>query len=74
MPLDSFLIIDAGSGSVKSFLISPFGEVIGRSERDWDRDNWNSNEAWSKICNSISDLTHVSDVRVLGVSSTSMRE
>lgn len=74
MSRDSFLIIDAGSGSVKSFLISPMGEVIGRSERDWDRDNWRSDEAWSLIADSISELMNGYEVRVLGVSSTSMRE
>ncbi|MCW4011706.1 MAG: FGGY-family carbohydrate kinase [Candidatus Bathyarchaeota archaeon] len=74
MAADSFLVIDAGSGSVKSFLISPVGEVLARSERDWDRDNWNSEEAWLQIADSISELTRGTETRVLGVSSTSMRE
>jgi len=74
MAVDSFLVIDAGSGSVKSFLISPLGEVLARSERDWDRDNWNSDEAWLQIADSISELMRNTETRVLGVSSTSMRE
>lgn len=74
MIMDSFLVIDAGSGSVKSFLISPLGEVLARSERDWDRDNWNSEEAWFNIANSLSELIQNTETRVLGVSSTSMRE
>ena len=74
MPLDSFLVIDAGSGSVKSFLISPDGVVLGRSERDWDRDNWSVDEAWGKIADCISELMSGSEAKVLGVSSTSMRE
>jgi autoinducer 2 (AI-2) kinase len=50
------------------------GEIIGRSECDWDRDNWRSDEAWSLIADSISELMKGYEVRVLGVSSTSMRE
>lgn len=72
--LDAFIVIDAGSGSVKSFLISPRGEILDRSERDWDRDNWRSDEAWSLILDSIRELLKRSEVNLIGISSTSMRE
>ena len=74
MPPNSFLVIDAGSGSVKSFLISPGGVIIDRSERDWDRDNWRCDEAWSLILDSIRELLKRSSVILIGISSTSMRE
>ncbi len=74
MPVDSFIVVDAGSGSVKSFLISPEGDMLQRSEHDWDRDNWDIDDAWRKIADCISELMSVTETRVLGVSSTSMRE
>lgn len=72
--VDAFLVIDAGSGSVKSFLISPSGEVLARSERLWDRDDWRSEAAWAMIVDSVSELMNGSSVDVIGVCSTSMRE
>ena len=74
MSQEAFLVIDAGSGSVKSFLISPMGEILDRSEREWDRDNWRSDEAWPKIAESVSELMKKNQCKILGVSSTSMRE
>ncbi|MFH1178773.1 MAG: FGGY-family carbohydrate kinase [Candidatus Bathyarchaeota archaeon] len=74
MSCDSFLVIDAGSGSVKSFLISPQGEILKRSERYWDRDSWRWHEAWVLIMESVHELMKESNVNLLGVSSTSMRE
>ena len=74
MLADAFLVIDAGSGSVKSFLISPSGEILDRSERDWDRDDWRCDEAWSLILDSIRELLKKSCVNLVGISSTSMRE
>lgn len=71
---DSFLVIDAGSGSVKSFLVSTEGEILKRTEREWDRQNWNSETGWRKITESISHLLNQSDTRILGLSCTSMRE
>ena len=72
--VEAFLVIDAGSGSVKSFLISPLGEVLARSESLWDRDNWRSEAAWSKIVDSVSELMSEPSWDVLGLCSTSMRE
>jgi len=69
-----FVVIDAGSGSVKSFLVSPFGELLARSERKWDRRNWRSEDAWRLITESTFDLLRGSNVVILGVSCTSMRE
>ena len=74
MSSDSFLVIDAGSGSVKSFLISPDGVIIDRSERDWDRDNWRCDVAWLLILDSIRELLRRTSVNLIGISSTSMRE
>jgi len=71
---EAFLVIDAGSGSVKSFLISSMGEILDRSEREWDRDNWGSDEAWPKITDSVSELMNKNQCKILGLSSTSMRE
>ncbi len=74
MSQEAFLVIDAGSGSVKSFLISPIGEILDRSEREWDRDNWRSDDAWLKIEESVSELMKKNQCKILGISSTSMRE
>lgn len=74
MRTDSFLVIDAGSGSVKSFLVSTEGKILKRIEKEWDRQNWNSEKAWSEITESISDLLNQMDTRILGISCTSMRE
>lgn len=74
MPDEAFLIIDAGSGSVKSLLLSPTGEVIGRSERFWSRDKWSSDQAWGKITQSVHEVMKRFDVKVLAVSATAMRE
>ena len=71
---EAFLVIDAGSGSVKSFLISPTGDILARSEREWNRDNWKSDFAWTKIQESVSELMKHNRCKVLGISSTSMRE
>jgi len=71
---EAFLVIDAGSGSVKSFLISPTGEILARSEREWNRDNWRSDTAWTKIQESVTELMKLNQCKVLGISSTSMRE
>ncbi len=74
MSRDSFLVVDAGSGSVKSFLVSPQGELLERSERIWDRNMWNCDFAWLIIIESIKELTENFEDEVLGVSCTSMRE
>ena len=74
MSLDSFLTIDAGSGGVKSFLITPKGEIINRVECEWDRNNWRSETAWPIIVESTSSLIRKSDAKILGISCTSMRE
>lgn len=74
MSQEAFLVIDAGSGSVKSFLISPSGVIIDRSEREWSRDDWNSDEAWTKIVESVSSLMSRNETSLLSVSTTSMRE
>jgi sugar (pentulose or hexulose) kinase len=71
---EAFLVIDAGSGSVKAFLISPTGMIINRSERLWDRDTWKSDEAWKLVLEAISELTTSFNGYILGISSTSMRE
>ena len=71
---EAFLVIDAGSGSVKAFLISPTGSIINRSERLWDRSNWNCDEAWKLILESIFELATGFNGDILGISSTSMRE
>ncbi|MBD3172443.1 hypothetical protein GF326_08220 [Candidatus Bathyarchaeota archaeon] len=74
MTQESFLIIDAGSGSVKSFLVSPQGDLLKSSEQIWNRNTWNSNLAWIKITESIKELTENYEGEILGVTSTSMRE
>lgn len=74
MKMESFLIIDAGSGSVKSFLVSPKGDILKKSEHVWDRNTWNSDFAWLKISESIKELTENYEGEILGVTSTSMRE
>jgi sugar (pentulose or hexulose) kinase len=37
---DGFMVIDAGSGSVKSFLVNPSGIIIKHAEVNWDREIW----------------------------------
>jgi sugar (pentulose or hexulose) kinase len=74
MSQDSYLVVDAGSGGVKSFLISPSGLLLGRSERVWDRDSWTCSEAWTLIKESIHELMNKQQLNLLGVCDTSMRE
>ena len=74
MSSDAFLVIDSGSGSVKSFLISPTGEILRRSERYWDRDSWRCDDAWRLILSSVHELMKESYLDLVGVCSTSMRE
>lgn len=72
---DGFLVIDAGSGSVKSFLVNPRGVITRHAELNWDRETWNAEEGWSLIVNSIKRLEiGSSDIQIHGVSVTSMRE
>jgi len=72
---DGFLAIDAGSGSVKTFLVSPRGVIIRRSEINWDRETWTAETGWAMIVNAVKRLEiSSSKINVLGVSVTSMRE
>ena len=72
---DGFLVIDAGSGSVKSFLVNPRGVITRHVEISWDRETWTTQEGWPMIVNSIKRLElGSSDIHIHGVSVTSMRE
>jgi sugar (pentulose or hexulose) kinase len=72
---DGFLVIDAGSGSVKSFLVNPSGIIIKHAEVNWDRETWTAEKGWPLIVDSIRRLgIGSSDIYVHGVSVTSMRE
>ena len=53
---DGFLAIDAGSGSVKTFLVSPRGVIIRRYEINWDRETWAAETGWAMIVNSVKRL------------------
>jgi len=70
---DGFLIIDAGSGSVKTFLVNPRGIITRQAEIDWDRETWTANEGWPHIVNSIKRL-NIDSSNIHGISVTSMRE
>ena len=74
MTSEAFLVVDAGSGSVKAFLISPTGAIINRSERLWDRDTWRADEDWKLVLEAINELTTGFSGEILGISTTSMRE
>jgi autoinducer 2 (AI-2) kinase len=70
-----FLAIDAGSGSVKTFLVSPRGVIIRRSEVNWDRETWTAETGWTMIINALKRLEiSSSNFNILGISVTSMRE
>ncbi len=71
---DGFLVIDAGSGSVKTFYVSPSGSIIRSAESLWNRDNWSAENAKPIILNTIKKLELGSSNIVHGVSVTSMRE
>lgn len=71
---DGFLVIDAGSGSVKTFLVSPSGAILRSAESLWNRDNWSAEKARPVILNTIRKLELGSFSQVHGVSVTSMRE
>jgi sugar (pentulose or hexulose) kinase len=70
---EGFLVIDAGSGSVKTFFVSPSGEIIRSTESLWDRDNWSAEKARTIILETIRKLDLASST-VHAVSVTSMRE
>lgn len=71
---EGFLIIDEGSGSVKTFFVSPEGVLLRKAENRWDRENWTAKKAWPLILDAIRRLRLDSDVFVHGVCVTSMRE
>jgi sugar (pentulose or hexulose) kinase len=71
---EAFLIIDSGSGGVKSLIVSPTGYILERSEYVWDRKRWNSNDAWMMITSSVSDLIHGKEFDIQAVCCTGMRE
>ena len=72
---DGFMVIDAGSGSVKSFMVNPSGIIIKHAEVNWDRETWTAEKGWPLIVDSIRRLgIGSSDIHVHGVSVTSMRE
>ena len=54
---DGFLAIDAGSGSVKTFLVSPRGVIIRRSEINWDRETWTAETGWAMIARAHGEKT-----------------
>ena len=70
-----FLIIDCGSGGVKTFLLDPEGSILGRTERNWSRENWASDFAWKMIVDAVLDLLQdVDPFQIKAVCSTSMRQ
>ncbi len=71
---EGFLVIDAGSGSVKSFLVSPRGKVLKKSEVLWDRETWRAEKAKPAIIETIRKLEIDPSTQVHGISVTSMRE
>jgi autoinducer 2 (AI-2) kinase len=72
---EGFLAIDAGSGSVKTFLVNPRGVIIRRSEINWNRETWITETGWAMIVNALKKLEIASSsFNILGVSVTSMRE
>lgn len=73
--MEGFLVVDAGSGSVKTFLVSPEGKIIRSAESLWDREKWTAKSAKPVIIETIKMLKLASsDVQVHGISVTSMRE
>lgn len=70
---EGFLVIDAGSGSVKTFFVSPSGVILRSVESLWDRDNWSAEKARPVILESIRELD-LESCLVHGISVTSMRE
>ena len=70
---DGFLVIDAGSGSVKTFLVNPLGVITRQAEIDWNRETWTAKEGWPLIVNSIKSL-NIEASNIHGISVTSMRE
>jgi autoinducer 2 (AI-2) kinase len=74
MSREAFLIIDAGSGGVKSFIVSPLGKILGQSRRPWNRESWKSDDAWRKIASSVSELLIDTEADIVSICSTGMRE
>ncbi len=71
------LVIDAGSGGAKAFLVDPEGRIVRSSGIPWDRRRWNPDEAWSLVCTAVKDTLKLGKVdprNVAGVSCTGMRE
>lgn len=72
---EGFLVVDAGSGSVKTFFVSPSGDILNSSESLWNRDNWTANKARPVILQTIRNMNlDPTKVLVHGISVTSMRE
>ncbi|MBN2335373.1 hypothetical protein JXL21_07400 [Candidatus Bathyarchaeota archaeon] len=74
---DVFLVLDAGSGGAKAFLVDMNGGILRSSFRRWERDEWKPEASWRLICEAVRDAVLRSGVdpsRISGVSCTSMRE
>lgn len=72
---EGFLVVDAGSGSVKTFFISPKGELLRSSESLWNRDNWTADKARPIILQTIRNMKlDYESTTIHGISVTSMRE
>lgn len=71
------LVIDAGSGGAKAFLVDSEGKIVRSSSSPWDRRQWNPEEAWSLVCTAVKNALRLGKVNphnVAGVSCTGMRE
>ena len=72
---DGFLVIDAGSGSIKTFLVNLRGVINRHSEIKWDRETWTAETGWAMIVNTLKKLEIASSsFNIHGISVTSMRE
>lgn len=77
MPPDYLMTIDCGSGGVKCFIADERGHITSRSGVEWDRDNWDARSGWRSIKRAVRSCVAVSKIdpkRIVGVSTTSMRE
>jgi sugar (pentulose or hexulose) kinase len=72
-----FLVIDAGSGGAKAFIVDEHGRISAEAQLPWDRSTWTPSLGWDSISRAVRDVLHRGNVDpglIGAVGVTSMRE
>jgi len=71
------LVLDAGSGGAKSFIVNEEGSIITSALEEWNRDDWCIQTGWASVRKSIKSVLSrkgIESKNIKGIATTSMRE